>query len=661
MAAPYPKHEINIMAIVPLKNSMQETLLAKHRKDQAAKTEAAAKLSDLTVAGIGAVPCGKCASTKLQHDKDRYHEVKCRDCDNHVRNYIGPKNAVDEWNRQQPRLRKQLVKEVAKVATPPKPDLLPCGCGNDLLEWNHTVVLVGSTNGHVTCPKCGFRLEHLGSFNQLVQKWNKRQQDNVPSCPECGKRPTIQQDIPENDAVTFEVDCGTEGCVGQDTCRGNTYKAALAAWKQICEEHKCQTRPVCPNCGCLSVMDRDNEQGYRVRCGKCPTATLQHATITEAHDAWGRLVGKAHQDKTTGKRPTCPDCGGVPSLIRQENGLLFVQCCCCSKRTAPYKVTRYAWAAWAKATATTKARQDESTHPVCPDCGGTAEPAGCLDLDVPTNDTWAIYCKCGKRTLDYHKKKEAWEAWAVWDTYVASQDKAPAPLRAWKCASPLCGHELGYTVTRPTRCPVCDYQGFVEITKQQETSSVNEKYQCIYCGLDVQTQDQAGRRTCINCGRTAFRKIEQNPTEEKQMNDIKTTFDQTNTVAIAAAKQGAQQAIAVKAQEVIMDQARKLLGDKFPDELYCTPLGAAALNIGMCYAVLFAANAFPDMPGAPEVQQYSKAAMVGCTAKSFEPMMQMAQELFAGIAAQAKLAGIAAAAPEAAKWVAVPTEDKPEE
>jgi hypothetical protein len=89
-----------------------------------------------------------------------------------------------------------------------------------------------------------------------------------------------------------------------------------------------------------------------------------------------------------------------------------------------------------------------------------------------------------------------------------------------------------------------------------------------------------------------------------------------------------------------MEQVRRLLGDSFPEEFYQTPLGEAVIDLGACYLVIFAARAFPQMPAAAEVDDYAQHAMVGVSAKSFAPLMQMAQELLSGVAEQAKLAGL---------------------
>ena len=140
------------------------------------------------------------------------------------------------------------------------------------------------------------------------------------------------------------------------------------------------------------------------------------------------------------------------------------------------------------------------------------------------------------------------------------------------------------------------------------------------------------------------------------MQDIRDAFNRTNDVATGSIKQGAQQAIGTAAQKAIMQQVRKLLADNFPEEFYQTPFGEALLDGGACYLVQFCANAFPTMPAAEEVREYSAAAMVGVSAKAFAPMMLMAQELLLGVAEQAKLAGLTPAAVPPTN-----TNDKPEE
>lgn len=124
------------------------------------------------------------------------------------------------------------------------------------------------------------------------------------------------------------------------------------------------------------------------------------------------------------------------------------------------------------------------------------------------------------------------------------------------------------------------------------------------------------------------------------MNDLSQTFTKTNDDAAEALKAGAKQAIGVAAQKAIMDQFRKLLKDQFPTKFYATPLGEAIMDGGACYAVLMATGAFPEMPMAAEVNEYTQSALVGVTAKSFVPLMAMVQQMIAGLADQAKLAGL---------------------
>ena len=120
--------------------------------------------------------------------------------------------------------------------------------------------------------------------------------------------------------------------------------------------------------------------------------------------------------------------------------------------------------------------------------------------------------------------------------------------------------------------------------------------------------------------------------EKSIMNDIKTAVDHTNTSALVDIKFGAKQAAAVKAEKVVMEQVKKLLGDNFPEGFYTTPLGEAVLDIGACYLTNLATHLFPQMVGAETVREYSRAAMTGVTAKAAAPLMAMAKSLISNLA-----------------------------
>lgn len=209
-------------------------------------------------------------------------------------------------------------------------------------------------------------------------------------------------------------------------------------------------------------------------------------------------------------------------------------------------------------------------------------------------DTWV------KRNYGTYKKPEVPTVKVMWRNIVVEENNKAMSVYYHLCKQ--CDYNYVSTKLHPI-CPKCRHSGIVSY--EQETNPSGE-----------------------------FKK------EDNTMDKFGTAFYATNIAATTAIKQGAQQAIAVTAEKAIVEQVKRLLGDSFPEEFYCTPLGEAVVDLGCCYLVHFCTHAFREMPAAETVREYSAAAMVGVSAKSFAPLTKMAQELLMGVAEQAKLAGL---------------------
>ncbi len=145
---------------------------------------------------------------------------------------------------------------------------------------------------------------------------------------------------------------------------------------------------------------------------------------------------------------------------------------------------------------------------------------------------------------------------------------------------------------------------------------------------------------------------EQSQKENKKMSDIETqesnkegsTMEKitqalatTNKSTVDNVKTGIKQGAAVKAEKVIMEQMKRLVGDSFPADFYATSLGEFVMDVGACYLAALAAEVLPQIPAAGAVKEYAGHAVVGVTAKATEPLLQTAEQLITGIAGQAAL------------------------
>ena len=216
-------------------------------------------------------------------------------------------------------------------------------------------------------------------------------------------------------------------------------------------------------------------------------------------------------------------------------------------------------------------KQKESEMEACPCCGSEAK----ISTSVSTGRCFVCCGKCGYGTISahytpgwYETRRVSRQAW----TYVVSHFESRKK-----------------TIQVPIR-------GFATNTKAAEprTSSTEKK--------------------------------------ETNMQKIIDSSKHTLRVAERAIKRGAKAATADEARQLVVNQFRALLGDRFPDEFYATPLGQGLIDMGVCFAVHTAAGAYPQVPGAQTAAEAAGLAMECVARDKVQPFAAMGREMLEGIA-----------------------------
>jgi len=218
-----------------------------------------------------------------------------------------------------------------------------------------------------------------------------------------------------------------------------------------------------------------------------------------------------------------------------------------------------------------------------------------------------------------------------------------------ECA--LCGHLPHVDQNRPW-CSHCDVQRSLsglypfdgslhdcaDIWNKQQADRLYGSSSTLKIDPAYDTIKVAGGRSIKYAPETTIR-VSVNKNKEgkdNRMTDLNNAIRCSNDAAANAVKDGVKQALAVQAQQAIVQQVKQLLGDSFPEEFYGTPIGKAVLDLGACYLVHAAALMFPQVPMADKAQEYAQRAMVGVTAQNVAPLMTAAQQLIAGVVQQAE-------------------------
>jgi len=572
-----------------------------------------------------AVACAHCGNTPTLDVK----WPRCAVCGNHTSSNVvlTARTAhvnYDDWNKA------QVTEMYGKKQEKPE----PCICG---------ATSVPVVTHYVFCTACSFGGAHddikpeadkACTRQEATTAWNKRIQElrvlvaALPACS-CGERPLLRpQGLPYRHYRRYCVECGV--CEVKTEARG-TIAAVLTAWQDL---HKVEA----PVEG-LSFLDENNLE-HCALCGEvakmgswwpwCPTChdetadrDLFKAGGTYSQDncaAWNteqQTLRKKQQEGWRLFKPgipllvaPCAKCGTRHKTGQNSHWPTCRECGQSTETNAAYLAERarqggtFGFAANIEDWNTEQKRLREAageTQPVDCSCGGKA-------VAVQTFGGGSYYymcerCRYGASAHDSSPKpvptkQEAVQAWAV---------------QAW--------NKITKNRTKENPAAVGDIR---------KAST----YFRTYAGDDVDSG------ICINGKMIKGPRLTfQTNKEDTIMQDIKNAVNATNATTINNIKDGAKQAAAVKAEKVVMEQFKRLLGDSFPESFYATPIGEAVLDMTACYLATLATNLFPQMPAAALVKEFTAHAMTGVTAKAADPILEMAKELISGLATHPALLG----------------------
>lgn len=113
---------------------------------------------------------------------------------------------------------------------------------------------------------------------------------------------------------------------------------------------------------------------------------------------------------------------------------------------------------------------------------------------------------------------------------------------------------------------------------------------------------------------------------------FKKSINDANEKTLVAVKDGVKLSVSRTAHKVLLEQVKKMLGDKCPDFFEKSPIGKALLDFGSCYIVMAAAGMFPENVVAEKASRVAEFAMTAATYDNANELTEMAKELISAAA-----------------------------